>query len=75
MRVYRMAERNIGIESLYERVHLRCAPYATQDAPDFVVRITPEDIVRERARSTRDDAREGRPPQTVSEAYWEELAG
>ena len=74
MRVYRMAERNIGIESLYERVHLRCAPYATQDAPDFVVRITPEDIVRERACSAREDAREGRTPRTVSEEYLEELA-
>ena len=74
MRVYRMAERNIGIESLYERVHLRCAPYATQDAPDFVVRITPEDIVRERACSAREDELEGRTPRTVSEEYLEELA-
>ena len=74
MRVYRMAERNIGIESLYERVHLRCAPYATQDAPDFVVRITSEDIVRERACSAREDELEGRTPRTVSEEYLEELA-
>ena len=70
MRVYRMAERNIGIESLYERVHLRCA----QDAPDFVVRITTEDIVRERACSAREDELEGRTPRTVSEEYLEELA-
>ena len=74
MRVYRMAERNIGIESLYERVHLRCAPYATQDAPDFVVRITSEDIVRERACSAREDELEGRTPRYVDEVYLEELA-
>ena len=74
VRVYRMAERNIGVESLFERVHLRCAPYATEGAPDFVVRIAPEDIDRERARFDREDALEGRTPRTVSEAYLEELA-
>ena len=48
MRVYRMAERNMGIESLYERVHDRCADYRTEGEPDFLVRITPADIDRER---------------------------
>lgn len=48
MRVYRIAERNIGIEALYERVHTRCAAYRVEDAPDFVVRTSREDIDRER---------------------------
>ncbi len=74
MRVYRMAERNIGIESLYERVHLRCAAYATEGVPDFVVRIVPEDIDRERACSAREDELEGRTPRYVDEVYLEELA-
>ncbi len=74
MRVYRMAERNIGIESLYERVQLRCAAYATEGVPDFVVRIVPEDIDRERACSAREDELEGRTPRYVDEVYLEELA-
>lgn len=74
MRVYRMAERNIGVESLHERVHARCAAYATDDAPDFLVRITQADIDREREQSAQEDAREGRPMRTWNEGYLEELA-
>ena len=74
MRVYRMAERNIGVESLYGRVHDRCAAYRTQDAPDFLVKITPADIEREREMSAREDAREGRPVQAWDDEYLEELA-
>ena len=74
MRVYRMAERNIGVESLYERVHQRCAAYGTDGAPDFVVRITPADIDRERELSAREDRLAGRPVRDWTEAYLEELA-
>ena len=74
MQVYRMAERNIGIESLYDRVHVRCAAYRTDGAPDFVVRITPADIDRERAQSDREEEQMGRPPRPWEEAYLEELA-
>lgn len=74
MRVYRMAERNIGIESLYERVHTRCAAYRTEGKPDFVVRTTPADIAREREQSAREDEREGLPVQPMRDEYLEELA-
>ena len=74
MRVYRMAERNIGIESLSERVHTRCAAYRTEGEPDFVVRTTAADIDYERAQSAREDQLEGRPTRLWSEEYLEELA-
>ena len=74
MRVYRMAERNIGIESLYERVHTRCAAYRTEGAPDFIVGTTPADIDFERVQSAREDQLEGRQPRPWSEEYLEELA-
>ena len=74
MRVYRIAERNIGIESLHERVHERCAAYGTQDAPDFTVTIAQADIDREQEASAREDRLEGRPERVWSEAYLEELA-
>ena len=74
MRVYRMAERNIGIESLHDRVHARCAAYEVDAAPDFVVRTTPADIDRERVQSAREDALEGQPVREWSDAYLEDLA-
>ena len=74
MRVYRMAERTIGIESLYERVHTRCAAYRTEGAPDFIVGTTPADIDFERVQSAREDQLEGRQPRQWSEEYLEELA-
>ena len=74
MRVYRMAERNIGIESLYERVHVLCAAYETVGVPDFVVRITQEDIDREREQAAREDRSNGQPVQIWKEEYLEELA-
>lgn len=74
MQVYRMAERNIGIESLYDKVHRRCAPYAVEGTPDLIVRTTQADIDRERSFSIREDKLEGRAPQTWSDEYLEELA-
>ena len=74
MRVYRMAERNIGIESLHEQVHARCAAYRTEAQPDFVVKTTPADIDYEREQSAREDRREGRTPRPWSDEYLEELA-
>ena len=74
MQVYRMAERNIGVESLFDRVQRRCAPYAAEGEPDFVVRIAPQDIDRERSLSAREHELEGRPPRNWSDAYLEDLA-
>ena len=74
MRVYRMAERNIGVESLHERVHALCAAYAVDAAPDMVVRVTQADIDRERVQAAREARRVGRPVQPWDDGYLEELA-
>ena len=75
MRVYRMAERNIGVESLYERVHRRCAKYRTEGEPDFIVATVPEDIEREQRASPREDRLKGGTTRSGNEeAYLEELA-
>ena len=74
MQVYRIAERNIGVESLYERVHARCAAYRTQGAPDFIVRTTLADIAYERAQSAREDQLEGRQIRPWNDEYLDELA-
>ena len=74
MRVYRIAERNIGVEALHEQVYARCARYEIEGEPDFVVRIAAEDIERERARSAREDRLEGRPVRAWNDGYLEELA-
>lgn len=74
MRVYRIAERNIGIEALYERVYARCAAYQAEGVPDFTVQTVQKDIDRERERCAREDRQEGHPIQTWSNEYLEELA-
>ena len=74
MQVYRMAEINIGVTSLFDRVHRRCAAYAVTGDPDFTVSITSADIDREREQSVREAQRTGRPSRTWSDGYLEELA-
>ena len=74
MRVYRIAERNIGIESLHEQVHALCSDYLTDGIPDFTVHIDQKDIDREKELSAREDRLEGRLVRTWNEEYLEELA-
>ena len=73
--IYRLAERNIAVTSLYEEVHRLCAAYRVPDAaPDFVVRIAQADIDLERERSAREDAAEGRSVRQFPDSYLETLA-
>ena len=46
--VYRLAEHNIGIDSVYEQVQGFCKEYATEAEADLVIRTTP-DMVKEEA--------------------------
>jgi len=52
-RFYRIAEKNIRISSIYEKVHTYCREYATDafERPDISVNITESDIAYERDRS------------------------
>ena len=73
--VYRLAERTIQIQSLYDAVHRLCADYRAEGAPvEFAVRTTQADIDFEREKSAREDEREGIPIRQFSDAYLETLA-
>ena len=46
--VYRIADKNIKIDSLFSFVHVYCKKYRTDGEPDFEIKITDEDINAER---------------------------
>lgn len=46
--IYRIADRNIKINSLYSFVHVYCEKYRTDGEPDFEIEITDDDINTER---------------------------
>ena len=71
---YKMAGKVIEIISLHEKVHDYCRDYRCDDAPDFSVSISQEDIDRERERSARNAAFEGRRIISYPDDYLEELA-
>lgn len=76
-KAYRIAELNIEISSLYERVHRYCEGYETGEnagGPDIRVEITEDDIEAERAFSDRTRAKEGRLALVPTDDYLEELA-
>ena len=72
--IYRMAELNIKVESLYERVHEYCKDYRTEGEPDFEVVISQRDIDFERSKSERNAKYEGKSSFNSSDEYLEELA-
>ncbi len=76
--IYRFAEQNIGITSIYAGVHRLCAEYRMDaDAGAeiaFSVATDREDIEFERRRSAKEDEAEGRPVQVWPDSYLETLA-
>ena len=75
--VYRIAELNIEISSLYERVHRYCEGYEAGEnagGPDIRVDISEDDIESERTFSDRTRAKEGRLALVPTDDYLEELA-
>ena len=71
---YKIAEKIIEINSIYEEVHNYCRDYLCDGKPDFTVTTTENDIEYERQKSARNDIAEGRPMQSWSDSYLEELA-
>lgn len=71
---YRIAEKNIAIESVYEMVQVMCADYQTSQEADFVVHIDECDIDREAEASRKTRKVEGLPPYEFSRDYLETLA-
>lgn len=71
---YKIAGMVIEVNSIYERVHDYCKDYASNEAADFSVTITAEDIVSEKKKSDSEHAREGLPLPNFSDAILEETA-
>ena len=59
--LYRIAGRNIEIQSLYQEVQDYCKGYETTGTPDFSVVISEDDIIFEREKSNREHAFEHLP--------------
>ncbi len=74
MRVYRIAEQNIGIESMYEQVQTLFSDYLVGGDPDFIVKTVPADIEHEKEMAAREDKLENRSIRSWNEEYLEELA-
>ena len=72
--VYRMADRNIRITSLYPYIHGLCEEYCDDGSPEISVAVTQADIAFEREKSAREAELEGIPPREFSDAYLETLA-
>ena len=70
---YRIAEKVIEITSIYQRVHELCADYVTDDACDFSVVMSQEDIEYERIKSEKEDIAEGHKVRRFPDDYLEEL--
>jgi hypothetical protein len=72
--IYKIADKVIEVNSLYEDVHDYCKDYASAETPDFSVSITKADIDFEYQRELRCAEAEGREPLNSSDGYREELA-
>ena len=72
--VYRFADKNIKIESVYDDVHKYCKEYISNGEPNFTVITTINDIEYEKKRSASNDIYEGKPVVEYNDGYLEELA-
>ncbi len=57
--IYRLADKNINIISVYPDVHDMCKEYAVDSEPDFTVETTMDDIYREIKKEELSDLRNG----------------
>ncbi len=72
---YRIADINIAVTSVYEKVHRMCADYRVSGrTADFFVETTETDIEDERERSAREDILEGISVRHFPDSYLETLA-
>ena len=71
---YKIAERVVEINTLYEKVHGYCKDYLTDEPADFSVTITPDDILYEKQKSDSEYVYEGLPLPNFSDALLEETA-
>lgn len=68
--IYKIAEKIIKIESIYDGIHQMCREYADEGAPDITVTITEGDIGLEKEYSKKESS----PLAAYPESYLETLA-
>ena len=73
-RQYKIADKIVEVNSIYEEVHEYCSDYQTDLPADYSVNITQADINFEREKSAHEDEIEGLPVRHFSDSYLEELA-
>ncbi len=71
---YKMAEKIIEVNSIYEKVHSYCRDYRCEGVPDFVVTTTLDDIYFEGIRSEKNDCAQELEHCKYTDDYLEELA-
>ena len=69
-----IAGKAVGIKALHSKTWEQCHGYLVEREPDFGVSVSPEDVARMRESAAREDALEGKGPQSYSDAYLESLA-
>lgn len=72
--IYRFADHTVEVDSLYPLVHRACRAYRAEGQAEAAIRITEEDLRREREKSIQMFLQEGLPPEDSSDAYLEILA-
>lgn len=73
-RKYKIADKVVEVNSIYEEVHEYCSDYQTDLPADYSVTTTQADIDFEREKSAHEDEVEGIPIRHFSDSYLEELA-
>lgn len=72
--LYRFADKNIEIRSIFSDIRNLCEAYQVKGVPDFTISTTRLDIEFERVKSAQEDAFEGIPTRQFSDGYLESLA-
>lgn len=73
-RKYKIADKVVEVNSIYDEVHKYCADYLTDENAEYSVTTTQADIDFEREKSAHEDEIEGIPTRQFSDSYLEELA-
>ena len=73
-RKYKIADKVVEVNSIYDEVHEYCSDYQTDEPADYSVTTTQADIDFECEKSAREDEIEGIPTRHFSDSYLEELA-
>ena len=73
-RKYKIADKVVEVNSIYDEVHEYCSDYQTDEPADYSVTTTQADIDFEREKSAHEDEIEGIPVRHFSDSYLEELA-